>query len=243
MKATQRGRTKENLHDSHETMRAERIRVAGALATAILQDLKNPVCIARCCSDLIVSESADSQLRELSSMLTDAVNGILGSTLDLLDYTRGSISVDKRPVSVWRLLDELNRQSLHLLPGKNIKLVKHIRYQANIDIDLGRFARGLSNVLENAMHAMPRGGVVTFTIDLIDDSIVVRISDTGRGIAPDTLPNLFEPFELRNGSEGAGTGLAVTKAIVEAHGGKIAVTSVLGKGTTVDIRLPKRAGE
>jgi signal transduction histidine kinase len=176
-------------------------------------------------------------------MLTDAVNGILGSTLDLLDYTRGSISVDKRPVSVWRLLDELNRQSLHLLPGKNIKLVKHIRYQANIDIDLGRFARGLSNVLENAMHAMPRGGVVTFTIDLIDDSIVVRISDTGRGIAPDTLPNLFEPFELRNGSEGAGTGLAVTKAIVEAHGGKIAVTSVLGKGTTVDIRLPKRAGE
>lgn len=232
-----------NNHFLRETVRAERIRVAGALASAILRDLKNPVCIARCCSDLVASESVDSQLRELSSMLTDAVNGILGMTLDLLDYTRGSISVNKRPVSVWRLLDELSRQSLHLLPSKNIKCIKHIRYQANIDIELGRFARALGNVLENAVHAMPRGGAVTFTIDLIDDSVVIRISDTGRGIAPEMLPRLFEPFEVRNGSDGAGTGLAVTKTIVEAHGGKISVTSIPGKGTTVDIRLPKPAGE
>src|SRR5262245_47485436 len=143
MKATQRG-SKERFGENRlfegidvdvlETMRAERIRVAGALASAILRDLKNPVCIARCCSDLIVSESADSQLRELSSMLTDTVNGILGTTQDLLDYTRGSVAVNKRPVSVWRLLDELSRQSLHSFPGKNIKFVKHIRYQANIDI-------------------------------------------------------------------------------------------------------------
>src|SRR4029077_14260872 len=130
-------------HFMRETVRAERIRVAGALAGAIIHDLKNPVCIARCCSDLIASESADPQLRELSGMLTDAVNKILGVTLDLLDYTRGSVSVNERTVSIWRLLDELNRQSLHLLPGKNIEFVKHIRYQGNIDIDLSRFARAL----------------------------------------------------------------------------------------------------
>jgi signal transduction histidine kinase len=249
MKATQRSRAKESFRDPHlfkdvdvdvhETLRAERIRVAGVLASAILRDLKNPVCIARCCSDLIVSESADSQLRELSSMLTDAVNGILGTTQDLVDYTRGSISVNKRSVSVWRLLDELSHRSLHLLAGKNIKFVKHIRHQARIDIDLARFSRAFSNVLENSIHAMPRGGAITFTIDLIEDSVVIRISDTGCGIAPEKLPRLFEPFEVRNGSDGAGTGLAVTKAIVEAHGGKISVTSVSGKGTTVDIRLPK----
>src|SRR4030081_2653438 len=91
-----------------ETVRAERLRVAGALANAMIHDLKNPVCIARCCSDLIATESTDPHLRELSKMLTDTVNGILGMTLDLLDYTRGSVSVNKRPVSIWRLLDELN---------------------------------------------------------------------------------------------------------------------------------------
>jgi len=232
-----------NNHFMRETMRAERLRVAGALANAMIHDLKNPVCIARCCSDLITTESADAHLRELSKMLTDTVNGILGMTLDLLDYTRGSVSVSKRLVSIWRLLDEVNRQSLHLLPSKNIEFVKHIRYQGNIDLDLERFVRALGNVIENAMHAMARGGTLTFTIDAIDEQVVMRISDTGSGIAPEAIPTLFEPFERYSDLQANGVGLAVAKAIVEAHGGKISVSSVVDKGTTVDIRLPKPNGE
>jgi len=232
-----------NNHFMRETMRAERLRVAGALANAMIHDLKNPVCIARCCSDLITTESADAHLRELSKMLTDTVNGILGMTLDLLDYTRGSVSVSKRLVSIWRLLDEVNRQSLHLLPSKNIEFVKHIRYQGNIDLDLERFVHALGNVIGNAMHAMARGGTLTFTIDAIDDQVVMRISDTGSGIAPEAIPTLFEPFERYSDLEANGVGLAVAKAIVEAHGGKISVSSVVDKGTTVDIRLPKPNGE
>jgi len=128
-------------------------------------------------------------------MLTGTANAILGMTLDLLDYTQGSVSVNKRPVSIWRLLDELNRQSLHLLPSKNIEFVKHIRYQGNIDIDLGRFARALGHVIENAMHAMPRGGFLTVTTDAVEDKVALRISDTGAGIAPELMPTIFEPFE------------------------------------------------
>ena len=81
-----------NAHFMRETVKAERMRVASALASAIIHDLKNPVRIARCCSDLIANESADPQLRELSGMLADAVNKILGLTLDLLEYTRRDCS-------------------------------------------------------------------------------------------------------------------------------------------------------
>src|SRR5947207_1407759 len=232
-----------NTQVMRETLRAERLRVAGALANAMIHDLKNPVCIARCCSDLIATESADGHLRELSAMLTDTVNGILGMTLDLLEYTRGSVSVSKRPVSIWRLLDELNRQSLHLLPSKNIEFVKHIRYQGNIDIDLGRFVRALGNIIENAIHAMPRGGALTVTIDAVENQVALRITDTGTGIAPELLATLFEPFERHNVSQTSGVGLAVAKAMIEAHGGKISLRSVPAKGTTVDIRLPKPGGE
>lgn len=172
-------------------------------------------------------------------MLTDTVNGILGMTLDLLDYTRGSISVNKRPVSIWRLLDELNRQSLHLLPSKNIEFIKHIRYQGNIDIDLSRFARALGTMIENSIQAMGRSGALMFTADLIEDQVAVRISDTGSGILPEVLSTLFEPFERHDGVRMRGVGLAVAKSIIDAHGGRISIRSVAGKGTTVDIRLPK----
>jgi signal transduction histidine kinase len=228
-----------NTHFMHETVRAERLRVAGALANAVLQDLKNPVCIARCCSELLANESIDPELRELSQMLTDAVNGILGMTLDLLDYARDSVSVNKRPVSIWRLLDELNRQWLHLLPSRKIAFAKRIRYQGTIDIDPGRVTRSLGTVIENAIDAMPNGGVLTFTSDLVLEQVVLRISDTGVGISPELLPRLFEPFEPHAKSHRAGAGLAVARAVIEAHGGTISIASVPGKGTTVDIRLPK----
>jgi signal transduction histidine kinase len=232
-----------NAHFMHDTVRAERLRVAGALANAVLHDLKNPVCIARCCSEVIANESTDPQLRELSKMLTEAVNGILGMTLDLLDYTRNSVSVSKRPVSIWRLLDELNRQSLHLLPARKIEFVKHIRYQGNVDIDLDRMTRSLATVIENAIGAMPAGGVLTLTTDLVLGQVALRISDTGVGIPPEMLPRLFEPFEPHAKSHWAGAGLAVAKSIIEAHGGTISIASVPGKGTTVDIRLPKSSTE
>jgi len=232
-----------NVQFMRDTVRAERLRVAGALANAMIQDLKNPVCIARCCSELIATGSTDPHLRELSKMLTDAVNSILATTLDLLDYTRGSVSVSKRPVSIWRLLDEINQRSLHLLPAKKIEFVKQIRYEGNIDIDLGRVARALGNVINNAIHAMPGGGILTLTTDLVQDQVVVRITDTGAGIPSKLLPKLFEPFEQHDRSQGAGAGLAIAKAIVEAHSGNISITSVVGKGTTVDIRLPKPSAE
>ena len=232
-----------NVQFMRETVSAERLRVAGALANAMIQDLKNPVCIARCCSELIASESTDPELRELSKMLADAVNGILGTTLDLLDFTRGMVSVNQRPVSIWRLLDELNRRSLHLLPAKKIEFVKHIRYQGNLEIDLGRMTRAMAGVIDNSINAMSARGTLTFTSDLVYDEIVLRISDTGGGIPRDLLAKIFEPFEQHDKSQRAGVGLAIAKAIVEAHGGRISIATVPGKGTTVDIRLPKPSAE
>jgi len=90
---------------------------------------------------------------------------------------------------------------------------------------------------------MSLGGFLTVTIDAVENQVVLRISDTGGGIAPELMSTLFEPFERYRDSHANGIGLAVTKAIVEAHGGKISVRTVVGKGTTVDIRMPKPDGE
>jgi signal transduction histidine kinase len=232
-----------NSHFMSDVLRAERLRVMEIMANSIFHELKNPISIARCCADLIAAENGNDELRGLSGLLGNAVNDMLITTQELLDYTRGSISLKKQPVSIGRVLDELNQQALRFLAGKNIEFVKQIRYDGNLDVDLARFVRVLGHLIKNACEAMPQGGVLRFTSDLVQNEVVLRISDTGSGIQSDLLPKLFQPFEASPGSSVTGLNLAIAKTVVEGHGGKISITSVPEKGTTVDIRLLKPAGE
>ena len=230
-----------NSHFINDVMMKERLSLVGSMASSIIQDLKNPICIVRCCSDLITSETNDPHLRELTSMLDGAVDGMLATTQELLDYARGSTQLHKQLISIWGILDELNQQSLRLLPGKNIQFVKHIRYEGNVEIDRARFIRVLSNLIKNSREGMSGGGILTLTTDLVQDQVAIRISDTGVGIPSELLPKLFEPFVTHGKTNSTGLGLAIAKSVVEAHGGKISLSSVQGSGTTVDVRLPKPA--
>jgi signal transduction histidine kinase len=227
-----------NSHFISEIMRTERLSLVGAMANSIIHDLKNPICIIRCCTDLIARESKDSRVHELTSMADKAVDGMLAMTQELLDYARGSTTLSCETVSIWRLLDELNQQALRLLPGNNIQFAKHIRYDANVTVDLTRFIRVLCNLIKNSREAMPNGGILTISTDLVDGQVVIRLSDTGVGIPADLLPRLFEPFVTHGKPHGTGLGMAIAKSVVTAHHGKISVSSVHGSGTTVDIRLP-----
>ena len=230
-----------NSHFISEVMRSERLSLVGSMANSIIHDLKNPICIIRGCCDLIGSKSNDSGQLQLIKMMDNAVDGMLAMTQELLDYARGHTELDCETVTMWRLLDELNTQSLCLLPGKNIRFAKGIRYDGNIHVDFARFVRVLCNLIKNACEAMPQGGILTIATDLVDHEVVIRISDTGTGIPPEILTKVFEPFVTHGKSHGTGLGMAIAKSVVTALEGKISVASVQGKGTTVEVRLPAPA--
>src|SRR5436309_445611 len=139
-----------NSHFITEIMRSERLSLVGAMANSIIHDLKNPICIIRCCTDLIAGESKDPRVLDLTTMTDKAVDGMLAMTQELLDYARGSTSLSCELVSIWRLLDELNQEALRLLPGHNIQFARNIRYDGNIFVDLTRFIRVLCNLIKNA---------------------------------------------------------------------------------------------
>lgn len=227
-----------NSHFITEVMRTERLSLVGSMANSIIHDLKNPMCILRCCADLIAAESKSPRIHDLIKMQSKAVEGMLAMTQELLDYARGSTTLSKQSISVWGLLEELNQQSLQLLPGLNIQLVRTIYYQDEVEIDLPRFIRVLCNLIKNAREAMPGGGILTLTTELIDSQVVIRLADTGSGIPADLLPRIFEPFVTHGKKNGTGLGMAIAKSVVEAHGGQISVQSAVGSGTTVEIRLP-----
>ncbi len=227
-----------NQHFISEVMRTERLSLVGSMSNSILHDLKNPICIVRCCTDLIKEEIKDPRIQQLTTMIDGAVNGMMAMTQELLDYARGSSILKKESISIWRLLDELSQQSLRLLPGQNIQFVKHIRYTGTFEIDLSRFTRLMGNLIKNASEAMPDGGILTFDSDLIDGQVVLKLSDTGCGVPPEILHKLFEPFVTHGKEHGTGLGMAIAKSIIEAHGGRITVSSTPGNGTTVEIRIP-----
>jgi signal transduction histidine kinase len=228
-----------NSHFITEMMRNERLSLVGTMANSIIHDLKNPIHIVRYCSHFIAKDSKDPKVAELTKMIDTAMDGMLAMTQELLDYARGSTtSFDLKPVSIWRVLDELNEQALRILPTKNIQFIKNVVYEGQIQVDLSRFSRMLCNLVKNAREAMPQGGILTLSAEQVNAEIVLRISDTGVGIPPEILPKLFEPFVTHGKSNGTGLGLAIAKTIVEGHHGKISVTSEVGSGTTVEVRLP-----
>ena len=117
-----------------------------------------------------------------------------------------------------------------------------------VDVDPDRIAQVLGNLLDNALRHTPAGGAVSVRVEQGKEARVVQVTvrDTGRGIAPEHLSNVFERFYRADGarsrrSGGSGIGLAVVKQLVEAHGGRVWVESVPGQGARFRFVLPTLA--
>lgn len=96
----------------------------------------------------------------------------------------------------------------------------------------------LINLLFNAIDAMPQGGTITVSTGTENNSVVIQVRDTGRGMTEEVRQRRFEPFFTTKGERGTGLGLAIVYGIVQRHGGSIDAQSEPGKGTVVVIRLP-----
>jgi signal transduction histidine kinase len=107
----------------------------------------------------------------------------------------------------------------------------------NVMHDPGQIQQVVLNLLLNGIQALSGKGSVEVRSRREGNSAVVRVADNGRGISPAELPNIFKPF-FTTRSDGTGLGLPLAKGIVEAHGGRIEVSSIQGQGTQFDVWLP-----
>jgi two-component system sensor histidine kinase HydH len=106
-----------------------------------------------------------------------------------------------------------------------------------VDHDPHQINQVLLNLLLNAIQAMDKPGTIYVTLRRDKDAALITVADQGKGIAPETLPNIFRPFFTTKG-HGTGLGLSLARRIVESHRGTISVRSEVGKGTQFVIRLP-----
>src|SRR3990170_403631 len=112
-----------------------------------------------------------------------------------------------------------------------------------VHVDPERIRQALTNLLSNALRYTPPGGTVRVRVLREDaDRVAVAVEDTGAGIPPEDLPHIFDRFYKSKDSRGTGLGLAIAKSLVVAHGGEIAASSELGRGTMICFALPLDPG-
>jgi len=163
----------------------------------------------------------------------------------LLELAHGDAgrAVAKDPCDLADLADESVALLGRVAREHGAKLVSQLE-GAPVVGDAGRLGRVILNLSINAILHNEAGVTVTVTTGVVDDFAELRVADDGRGIALESLGGIFERFRRVDTSRsrhtgGAGLGLAIVKQTVEAHGGTIAVTSEVGKGTVFVVRLPK----
>ena len=229
-----------------ELERTQRLEAWAEMARQVAHDIKNPLTPIQLSAEHARRVNTDRG-RPLSPVLDDCVNAIL-SQVKLLrqisaEFSSFASSPTPRPepTALPALIDEVIEPYRLPLAGRIRIEVAAPPDLPPVTIDRALFSRALTNIIENALHAMPGTGHLMITASPEASSevrrVVVEIADTGVGLDEDAMARLFEPY-FSTKATGTGLGLTIAKRNVELNGGTIAVQSERGRGTTVTITLP-----
>ena len=181
-------------------------------------------------------ETIDRETRRLERIVKDL--------LDLARYEHGAVVLQQRLFDIGRLFDNVAGRHERDAHTKGVAIRTHVGAHADqVVADPDRIEQAIENLAGNALRHTPAGGTVTLSATQANGVATLSVSDTGKGIAPEHLPHVFERFYKVDTSRaaestGSGLGLSITKAIIERHGGTIGVTSEPGR-TTFTILLPQ----
>jgi signal transduction histidine kinase len=193
-------------------------------------------------TDLVADDLIARDLRaveELAEVTRQACGRITNIVRELRTFARLD-EADRKPVDVHEGIESTLVLINHLIKGR-IEVKRHYGRLPHVECHPNQINQVFMNLLVNACQAMDEGGAITITTwhEPQTHTVNVAFTDTGHGIAPNVLARVFDPgFTTKGAGVGTGLGLAICYQIVEAHGGRIAVESIEGKGATFVVSLP-----
>lgn len=239
-----------------ENIQATRLATIGQTVAGISHCIKNILTGIKGGLSLIeIAKNSDNHdvLEEGWGMPKRNIDRISLLVLDMLDYSKERSPL-RQKTNIDKLIDDVYQTIKYKAEKEGITFEKEILGDvSSIPIDQNQIFRCLVNLVTNAIESMPNSGDLvinvsrvnsdsveynTYKISDFSDVLVIKVFDTGEGIAPEHLSEIFAPFFSTKGTKGTGLGLAVTKKIIEEHKGKITVESTPHVGTIFTVILP-----
>lgn len=228
----------------------EQNRLKDELLSVVSHDLRTPLTSIMGYLELALSDEVDADERqgflEVVRRNTDRLHRLVEDLLFVSRVQSGAHALDIAPVDVASLVHDTVAAFAPQAESADVELRCEVAADVVLLADGHRVAEVLENLLSNAVKFTPPGGHVAVGVAVASDACVIRVSDTGIGIDADDQRHLFDRFFRASGTDGipgAGLGLSIVKAIVDAHEGRIEVDSTVGAGTTFEIRLPLLVAE
>jgi signal transduction histidine kinase len=241
--------TRSALHRSiQQTHNAEKLAAVGKLAASVAHEIRNPlIAVKLWLTSIQKKKSDDEELCRNLGMMSDEITRLDGLVRDFLEFSRPR-ALNIEPIQISALLDETLDLVGHRYEGGQINLVR--KYSAEIPPIMGdwkQLKQIFINLMNNAAEAMPEGGEIRVLASYVHDidarpMVLVRVQDTGSGIAENIQQRLFEPF-FTTKECGTGLGLCIAAGIMTRHGGRLVLESSNERGTTFAVWIPAVDGK
>ena len=229
-------RTKQLKEAQEQLVKAERLAAIGQVAAMVGHDLRNPLTGIKGATYYLKTrlvQKMDAKSKEMVELIERDVEYSNKIITDLMDYSR-EIRLEFFKTSPKSIMNET--LSVIQVP-ESVKVLDLTQDSIQITLDIDKMKRVFANLTKNAIDAMPRGGKITISSRESGGNVEFIFKDTGTGIAKEIVEKIWTPF-FTTKAKGMGLGLAICKRVIEAHGGRIFVESIVGEGTTFTIILP-----
>ena len=236
--------TEDLLQQKERTLQAERVAAWRELARRLAHELKNPLFPLQVTVENLVR--AKQKAPEMFEEVFQEGTSTLLAEIDNLKTIIGRFSEFSKMPQPQRRSTQVNEVVQSVLRVFQAQLQGHAKITTSVQLaaDLPEISadpdllhRALSNLMLNAIDAMPGGGELTIRTQQLDHGVAISVSDTGSGLTEEECQRLFTPYYTTK-QHGTGLGLAIVQSVVSDHGGKISVESAKEKGTTFRIELP-----
>ena len=222
--------------------RTHRLEAWAEMARQVAHEIKNPLTPVQLSAEHLLQVHKDRG-EPLSPVLQSCVSSILAQVRILRQISAefssyaSSPTVDPKPTDLTRLVNDVMQPYLIGLAERVTVRVEIATSVPSLLIDRTLVGRALTNVVDNALHAMPGRGSLVIRAARADGMVAMTVTDTGVGLDQATLSRIFEPY-FSTKMSGTGLGMVIAKRNIELNGGTIAVTSEKHRGTTVTLMFP-----